>query len=205
VQEPRLDDLVGAVVVLRDGRGNGGRYVVDHVHETTAVCTYVFRGRRPAPGRWRRGDAVELGAASLRGWIVASATVASGDPGATVALAVADLELVQRRRAYREDVVVPLVLRTGPDDAGRRGRTENLSHTGFAARLEGRPLPPGAGAWVQLAMPEGDELVLECRKVGGDLLERFELVGPHRAAQERLARLVRATELARRRADHVLE
>jgi hypothetical protein len=205
VPSPRLADLVGAVVVLRDRHGHGARYVVDHVHEQTAICSYVFRGRHVPATRWSEGDEVQLGAPAERGWLVATARVAAQRVEGSVVLAVDALEVVQRRHAFREHIVVPLLLRTHLVDRGRRGRTENLSATGFAARVEGTPYDDGTELLVTLSMPEGDELTLSCRKVAGDLPQRFELVDVDLPTTERLARLVRAQELARRRADRPLE
>jgi len=45
VADPTLEDLLERVVVLRDRRGHGARYVVDHVHGDVATCSYAFRGR----------------------------------------------------------------------------------------------------------------------------------------------------------------
>ena len=205
VPEPRLDDLLDDVVVLRDGRGHGARYVVDHVHDGTVICSYVFRGRHTPPTRWAVGDVVELGAPAERGWIVAEGRVEAERLEGSVTVRVERLHVVQRRQAYREELVVPLVLRAHPDDRGRRGRTENLSASGFAARVEGPPFEEGTELLVTLALPDGDELTLPCRKVAGDLPQRFELVGTDPATQERLARLVRVTELARRRARNIRE
>lgn len=203
--DPTLDELLGTVVVLRDGRGHGARYVVDHVHDDAAICSYVFRGRHTPPTRWGVGDVVELGAPADRGWLVATARVESERAEGSVSLRVERLHLVQRRQTYREEVVIPLLLRTDLTDRGRRGRTENLSAGGFAARVEGVPFEDGAELLVSLAMPEGDQLTLPCRKVAGDLPQRFELLGVDRATEERLARFVRVTELARRRADRPVE
>lgn len=202
---PSLADLVDAVVVLRDAEGRGARYVVDHVHDATAICSYVFRGRHVPPIRWEAGDPVELGAPSPRGWVVGHGHV--GDAGATGAVTVVidAVEVVQRRQAYREEIVVPFVLRELAGGKRRRGRTENLSAGGFAARMEGLPLDDGADVLVSLAMPEGDELTLPCRKIAGDLPQRFEFLELDTATEDRLVRLVRVTELARRRAGRAVD
>jgi hypothetical protein len=205
VPTPRLEDLVDTVVVLRDGRGHGARYVVDHVHDQTAICSYVFRGRHAPPTRWEPGDEIELGAPSARGWVVGLARIEAARAEGSVVVRVDELEVVQRRGAYRERIVVPLVLRTHPQDPGRRGRTDDLSASGFAARVEGIPFEDGTELLVTFSMPERDELTLPCRKVIGDLPQRFELVGLDPGNRERLARLVRATELARRRAARAIE
>lgn len=203
--DPTLEDLLERVVVLRDRRGHGARYVVDHVHGDVATCSYAFRGRHVPVSRWSVGDEIELGAPADRGWVVATGRVESGQAGGSVTVRVGRLQLVQRRQTSREEVVVPLVLRTHPSGAGRRGRTENLSASGFAARVEGTPFEDGTELLVTLAMPEGDEVNAACRKVAGDLPQRFELVGIDRPTAERLARLVRVTELARRRETRVRE
>lgn len=202
---PTLGDLLECVVVLRDGRGRGARYVVDHVHEDVAICSYVFRGRHVSPTRWSAGDEVELGAPADRGWVVGTGRVQAERSEGSVTVRIERLQLVQRRQAYREEVLVPLVLREHPADRGRRGRTENLSATGFAARVDGVPYEDGTELLVTLAMPEGDEITLPCRKVAGDLPQRFELLSADRATQDRLARLVRVTELARRREARIRE
>lgn len=201
--QPTLADLLDTVVVLRDGHGAGGRYVVDHVHDATAVCSDVFRGRQVVPVRWSVGDVVELGAPGERGWLVASARVEHVNPAGSLTLSVQTLEVVQRRHAYREDLVVPFVLREHLADPGRRGRTDNLSAGGFAARIEGPPLPEGTDVLVTFSLPDHDELTVPCRKVTGDLPQRFEFVDLDGRTEERLVRLVRAGELACRRAERV--
>ncbi|HEX4902943.1 MAG TPA: PilZ domain-containing protein [Acidimicrobiales bacterium] len=203
--DPTLADLLDDVVVLRDGRGHGARYVVDHVHDGTVICSYVFRGRHVPPTRWAVGDEVELGAPAERGWIVADGRVESERAEGSVTVRIERLQVVQRRQAYREELVVPLVLRAHPSDRGWRGRTENLSASGFAARVDGTPFEEGTELLVTLALPDGDDLTLACRKVAGDLPQRFELVGVDPVTEERLVRLVRITELARRRARDIRE
>ena len=202
---PSLTDLVGSVVVLRDRDGRGGRHVVDHVHGDIAICSDVFRGRHAQTARWGPGQEVELGAPAERGWIVGAGRVERVARGGSVTLAVGRLEVVQRRQAYREEIVVPLLVREHLTDRGRRGRTDNLSASGFAARLEGHPIGDGTDVLVTFSMPERDELTLACRKVAGDLQQRFEFVDIDRATEERLARFVRAAELARRRAERLIE
>lgn len=198
---PPLSDLVDTVVVLRDAEGRGARYVVDHVHDATAICSYVFRGRHVPPIRWVVDDTVELGAATARGWLVGHGRIGDASAGGSVTVVVGELEVVQRRQAYREAIAVPLVLQELLGGQERRGRTENLSAGGFAARLDGVPVDDGADALVSFSMPEGDELTLPCRKVAGDLPQRFEFLELDTATEDRLVRLVRVTELARRRAD----
>lgn len=196
---PELADLVDAVVVLRDAVGQGGRYVVDHVHGDTAICNDVFRGRQVMASRWTAGTELELGAPDDRGWLVATAHVEHATRAGSITLTVGELRVVQRRRAYREEIVVPFVLREHLADRGRRGRTDNLSAGGFAARIEGGPLDEGTEVLVTFSLPDHDELTVPCRKVTGDLPQRFEFVDLDNRTEERLARLVRATELARRR------
>lgn len=197
-----LPELVETVVILRDRHGRGARYHVDHVHDGTAICTYVFRGRHAPPTAWAPGDEVHLGAPGERGWIVGSGEVThSGSDGGSVGVAIHHLEVVQRRQAYREELVVPFVLREHLTAPGRRGRTDNLSHGGFAARVAGPSVPEGTEVLVTFALPDHDEVTLPCRKVAGDLPERFEFVDLDRRTEDRLARLVRAAELARRRAE----
>ncbi len=196
---PTLEDLLGAVVVLRDAHGRRARFVIDHVSGTQAVCSYVFRGRHTPPTRCAPGEPVELGTAGEHGWIVAAGQVQSAGASASVTVDVDEITVVQRRSAYREEVVLPFVLRTG-DPPPRRGRTDNLSIGGFAARIEGLPVRDGDEAWVTFDMPEGDELTLVCRKVAGDLQQRFGFVDLDRPTEDRFARLVRGVELAKRRA-----
>ena len=201
---PTLDDLLGDVVVLRDAHGRRARFVIDHVRGAQAVCTYVFRGRHEPPTRCAPGEPVELGTAGERGWIVAAGRVESARTAASVTVDVDEITVVQRRSAYREEVVLPFVLRADSPPP-RRGRTDNLSIGGFAARIEGLPIPDGREVWVTFDMPEGDALTLACRKVSGDLQQRFGFIDLDRATEDRLARLVRGIELAKRRSRRPLD
>lgn len=207
MSEPQLPDLIDGIVVLRNERGDSERYVVDHASERTLICSFLLRGRAQASVRWSVGELVELGLPDDRGgWLVATGEVMDARLEGSVTVRVDQFGRVQRRQAYREEVVVPLVIRPeSSDEQPRRGRTENLSATGFAARLNGAPYPEGTELVVTLSMPEGDDLTLACRKVGGDLPQRFELTGLDRSTEERLTRLVRAAELARRRAERDAE
>lgn len=202
---PTLDDLLGAVVVLRDADGRRARFVVDHVRDDTAICSYVFGGRHAPPTRCEPGGAVELGAAGARGWIVAVGEVKSVNGPSAVTIEVDEVRLVQRRNAYREDVVLPFVLREDLSGPGRRGRTDNLSIGGFAARISGTPLPEGRQVLVTFDMPERDEVTVTCVKVSGDLQQRFAFVDLDRPTEDRFARLVRGAELAKRRARRIQE
>ncbi len=195
---PTLDDLLGSVVVLRDPHGNQARYVVDHVSETTAICSYVFRGRHTPPVDYRRGDRIEFGTGTDRGWIIASGQVHELNRTGSVAVIVEDVRMVQRRRAYREEVVLRIVVADGIG-AARKGRTENLSIGGFAARVEGPPYEVDTEVLVTFAMPERDQVVVPCRKIVGDIQQRFAFLELDRPTEDRFARLVREAELAKRR------
>ncbi len=197
---PTIAQLIDAVVVLRDRSGRQARFVVDHVSGDTLICSYVFRGRHVAPTRCEVGDEIELGAPADGGWVVATAQVRDTTTAGSLTVEVTHLDVVQRRSAFREEIVVPLVVRERFDDRGRRGRTENLSAGGFAARVQGHPFDDGTDVLVTFSMPERDEVTVLCRKVSGDLQQRFEFIELDVPTQERFARMVRATELAKRRA-----
>lgn len=83
--------------------------------------------------------------------------------------------------------------------SSRSGRTVNLSVGGFAAVLEGAPFADGSPVRVRLIMPEGGPLLVRARKLRGDVPQRFAFEELARIDEERLARLVRSQELARRR------
>lgn len=200
-----LLELLGGVVVLRDPAGRRARYTVDGIEDRHAVCSYVFRSRHEPPVRCRPGDTVELGAAAADGWLTALATVESVDSRGTIGVHVDEIGIIQRRQAYREEIVIPFAIATRLDADLRKGRTDNLSVGGFAARIAGHPLPDGTVATVVFAMPEGDDLKVEAEKVGGDIQQRFRFVEIHRSVEERFARMVRGAELSRRRARRPLE
>lgn len=207
--EPTLDDLVDAVVVLQDRHGRSARYVVEHVSPATVICSYVFRGRHRPEVRCEVGDEIELGTSAAAGWLLITGRVVDVKLEGMVSLHVESLRIVQRRRAYREDVIVPFTLRrvrTATTAAVTlRGRTDNLSAGGFAARIEGHPIPLEAEVGVTFQMPERDELALRAVKVGGDLQQRFAFVDLDTGSEDRLVRLVRAAELSRRRATRIIE
>ncbi len=197
--DPTVDDLADAVLTLRDARGNEARYVVDRIGDGRLTCSYVFRGRHLPPVDCREGEIVELGTGDPRGLLVARGEVARVVDAGGLTVTVDHVEIVQRRNAYREDIVLPLTLRDSLDDPGRRGRTENLSTGGFAGRVTGTPIDPGEDVLVTFDMPERDGVTVVSRKVGGDLPQRFRFVNLDRRTEERLARMVRAAELERRR------
>lgn len=198
--EPALEELLDSIVVLSDAGGQRARYLVEHVSGDTAVCSYLFKGRHRAPIAASLGERVELGAPSPRGWVVATGKVGAVTAQGIVTVTVEDLQVVQRRRAYRETVVVPFILREDLSSSGRRGRTDNLSIGGFAGRVHGPPIPTDAELLVVFEMPEGDQVVATCRKVAGDIQQRFAFRDLSRTVEDRLAKLVRAAELEKRRA-----
>lgn len=203
--QPTIEELLGGVVVIRDPAGRRGRFTVELVDDRTAICRYVFRGRHDPSVRCQPGDSIEIGAAAVDGWLTALATVQStGGPG-TFTVDVDEVGIVQRREHYREDIVIPFVLASRYDVDLRKGRTDNMSVGGFAARTAGTPLPDGSDATVVFAMAEGDDIKVTVQKLGGDIQQRFRFVEIHRSVEERFARMVRDAELARRRARRPIE
>ncbi len=197
---PTLDELKGAVVVLRDPAGRRARFTIDRIVDQRAVCTYVFRGRHDPPVSCQAGDLIELGAPAVDGWLTALATVESVGEQGKVVVEVDEIHVVQRRQSYREEVVIPFAIGGSFDNDLRKGRTSNLSIGGFAAKVAGTPVPDGSLTTVVFAMPEGDAVKVSAQKIGGDIQQRFSFVDIHRSVEERFARMVRAAELERRRA-----
>lgn len=224
--EPTLTELPGSIVVLTTPEGTSVRYIVDHVTERNVYLSYVLRGRERSPMRVAVGDPIELGVGHGLGWVLARGEAVSGDATASLVVRVDEVFLVQRREAYREAIELAVAIEPEPepvaeataeqrvgapafdsdtewepelDSAWRRGRTMNLSVGGFAAVMEGSPFPDGSAVRVRLLMPEGEPLLVRARKLRGDVPQRFAFVELARIDQERLARLVRTEELARRR------
>lgn len=192
-----IADLHGATVVLSDDRGDQARYGVAYAGASMLVCSYVFAGRQPSPLALTPGRRYRFGAPAPEGWLDGEGTLTDLGDFDTVTLHVDQLRLEQRRGAYRETMAVDAHLDVG-DGPARQGRTDNLSTGGFAARFDGPSVPDGANAVVELELPDG-HLVLRCEKVGGDVSQRFTFVDIDRRERDRLARVVRDAELAKRR------
>lgn len=197
--QPTIDDLARAVVVVRDPYGREARYVVDRVSGEQVHASYMFRGRHLTPLKLDVDDIAELGTGGVNGWVHAVGPVVQHTTKGELVVRIDDLRLVQRRAAYREDVILPLKATDDRENPPRKGRTQNLSTGGFAGRFVGTPFDDGDEVLVTFDFPQQSDVTIMSRKIGGDLPQRFQFVDLDMRTEEMIAKLVREAELDRRR------
>lgn len=197
--QPTIDDLARAVVVVRDPYGREARYVIDHIAGEQVHASYMFRGRHMTPLKLDVDDVAELGTGGVNGWVHAVGVVVQHSGKGELVVRIDDLRLVQRRTAYREEVVLPLKASDDPEAPPRKGRTQNLSTGGFAGRFVGTPFDDGEEVVVTFDFPQQSDVTIVSRKIGGDLPQRFQFVSLDRRTEEMIAKTVREAELERRR------